>query len=62
VAQGTIPLGAVLGGVLGATLGVVPTMIVAGVLVGVCGSLALDRELRAIRAPVDDEKAIATPA
>ncbi len=56
VAQGTQPLGALLGGVLGATLGVVPTIVVGGVLMAVCGSLALDPELRGIRAP--DEMAV----
>jgi MFS family permease len=51
VAQGTLPIGALIGGGLGATLGVVPTLMIGGVLMGVCGSLALDRELRAVGVP-----------
>jgi MFS family permease len=50
VAQGTAPLGAIIGGVLGATLGVVPTLMVGGALMAVCGSIALDPELTAVTA------------
>jgi MFS family permease len=62
VAQGTIPLGALIGGGLGVTIGIVPTIVVGGALIGVCGTLALDRELRGVRAPVEDGAAAVSPA
>ena len=58
VAQGTIPLGAVLGGILGSTAGVVPALVVGGVLMGVAGSLTLDGELRRVHAPPAEVPAI----
>ena len=51
VAGGTQPLGALLGGALGAALGVVPAMMIGGVLMGLCGTLALDPELRRVHTP-----------
>jgi hypothetical protein len=51
LAQGTQPIGAILGGVLGAAFGVVPVIIIGGVLMAVCGSIALDPELRRISSP-----------
>jgi MFS family permease len=60
VAQGTTPIGALIGGGLGATAGVVPTLVTGGVLMGLCGLLALDPELRSVRAP--DEVAGAAQA
>jgi hypothetical protein len=52
VAQGALPIGSLIGGGLGATLGVVPTLIIAGVLMGLCGSLALvDPDLRRVGRP-----------
>jgi len=51
VAQGTLPLGSILGGVLGDGLGVVPTLLIGGGLMAVCGVLALDPELLRVRAP-----------
>jgi predicted MFS family arabinose efflux permease len=54
VAQGTLPIGAILGGLLGAAAGIVPTLVLGGVLMGVAGSLALDRELRQVHAPPAD--------
>lgn len=53
VAQGTQPIGSILGGALGAALGVVPTIVIGGAIMAVCGSLALDPELRAIREPTE---------
>lgn len=60
VAQGTLPLGALLGGAAGGVIGVVPTLIVGGVLMGGCGLLALDRELLDVRTP--DREAVASQA
>lgn len=51
VAQGTLPLGALIGGALGAVVGVVPTLMIGGVLMGLCGLIALDPELVAVAAP-----------
>jgi MFS family permease len=58
VAQGTTPIGALIGGGLGAAIGVVPTLIIAGVLMGLCGSLALvDPELRSVGRPGEAQAA-----
>jgi predicted MFS family arabinose efflux permease len=58
VAQGTTPLGALVGGALGASLGVVPTLMIGGVLMGLCGSLALvDPELRSVGRPGEAQAA-----
>lgn len=61
VAQGTLPVGALIGGLLGATVGVVPTLMTGGALMAVCGLVALDPELVAVTAPTTRDAAPVTP-